>query len=75
METVTVSPKPIRIAIIGDFNPASPTHVPPNDALTHAAAALDQQRVDAARPGWTRVGARTRSRRRTGDRATLGARR
>jgi len=30
----------VRIAIIGDFNPVSPTHLPTNDALTHAAAAL-----------------------------------
>jgi CTP synthase (UTP-ammonia lyase) len=37
----------IRIAIIGDFNPASPTHVPTNDALTYAAGALDHA-VDIA---------------------------
>jgi CTP synthase (UTP-ammonia lyase) len=37
----------VRIAIIGDFNPASPTHVPTNDALSHAAAALDHT-VDIA---------------------------
>ena len=32
----------VHIAIIGDFNPSSPTHVSTNDALKHAATALGQ---------------------------------
>lgn len=30
----------VRIGIIGDFRASSPTHVPTNDAIQHAAAAL-----------------------------------
>jgi CTP synthase (UTP-ammonia lyase) len=33
--------KTTRIGIIGDFNPANPTHLVTNDALQHAAQALD----------------------------------
>jgi CTP synthase (UTP-ammonia lyase) len=29
-----------RVAVVGDFNRSSPSHVATNDALTHAAAAL-----------------------------------
>jgi CTP synthase (UTP-ammonia lyase) len=32
--------RPIRIGIIGDFEPASPTHAATNAALQHAAQAL-----------------------------------
>jgi CTP synthase (UTP-ammonia lyase) len=32
--------RPIRIGIIGDFEPASPTHAATNTALQHAAQAL-----------------------------------
>ena len=31
----------VRIGIIGDFRPANPTHASTNDALRHAAAALE----------------------------------
>lgn len=33
-------PTPLRIGIIGDFNPALPSHPPTNDAILHAADAL-----------------------------------
>jgi CTP synthase (UTP-ammonia lyase) len=33
--------RPIKVGLIGDFNPKNRTHIATNDALHHAAAALD----------------------------------
>ena len=32
--------RPLRVGIIGDFNPSYPSHVATNEALSHAARAL-----------------------------------
>jgi CTP synthase (UTP-ammonia lyase) len=33
-------PEPVRIGVVGDFNPAYPSHAATNASLAHAAAAL-----------------------------------